>query len=82
MAKYFARFALGLSTSLPAFRVKPGNIRVIEDIGAWKPQQVASHSELTTSSIVSPAFDSGSGGKPPSHQQMTDGCGFANAAGN
>ena len=35
MNKWFARFDLGLSTSVPVLRFEPGNIEFFEDIGQY-----------------------------------------------
>ena len=49
----------------------------------WVDSTAASkRSNLTMNAkTVSPEFDGGSGRKPPSHQLMTDGAGYMNAAG-
>ncbi|KAI0746913.1 RNA dependent RNA polymerase-domain-containing protein [Daedaleopsis nitida] len=65
MSKWAARFALGLSNSVPGIRIKTENIRFEDDIicPAFKPDPHATKKP-----------------KPPSEMQMTDGCGFANRA--
>ncbi len=76
MSKWAARFALGLSNSVPGIRIKPENIRFIDDISGSLVLVVSISLTIGMGAVCEGAGP----GKPPSEMQMTDGCGFANRA--
>ncbi|KAI0737583.1 RNA dependent RNA polymerase-domain-containing protein, partial [Daedaleopsis nitida] len=68
MSKWAARFALGLSNSVPGIRIGVNNIKYADDIicPTFNPHPDGDHAKPKR--------------KPPSEMQMTDGCGLANRA--
>lgn len=77
MAKWAARYALGLSNSVPGVKLEPSNVIAIPDISKLFSYLRIFLLNTATNSPVSPAFDGN--GKPPSEMEMTDGCGWASA---
>lgn len=75
MAKWSARFALGLSTSVAGARIHPTCLHYIPDIGLSTFDEFCIYAKVRCFP-VSAAYHGK--GKVPSELIMTDGCGLAN----
>lgn len=80
MAKWAARFALGLSNSVPGVRIAKEDYFVIDDVGKAPSSSSLSENELAyrLTMIITVAEAYVGKKKVPAEYTMTDGCGLAN----